>query len=205
MRFIMLAAVLVILHTAMPAANAESAGAEVRGMKNQASADFFRNTAQRDKQVNNGFGIQPVRPPSSTAGPPAPRQPMRNPSVPIAAPAPPRRQSASFGVGTAGATSKPFSSVNTQPTISPYLGLFDGGLGDYNDLNYQTIVRPQIQQQQFNQQVVREAQSLNRRMSAISARNPYNTQGNEGVMPTGHAATFQYYSRFYPRQSQRRR
>jgi hypothetical protein len=78
------------------------------------------------------------------------------------------------------------------------MNLFNDSITGDNDFNYQTLVRPQLQQQQFNQQVQRQAAQLNQRMSALSARNDYNVTGNQEVMPTGHSATFRYHSRFYP-------
>lgn len=44
---------------------------------------------------------------------------------------------------------RPFSSVSASPTISPYLNLFRDSLGGGDDFNYQTLVRPQLQQQQL--------------------------------------------------------
>lgn len=146
--------------------------------------------ARQSTQINTGFGLKPIT---------APLQGVTGSS------GPPRSQSASFSPSTAGSTVKPFANVTAAPTISPYLGLFNEGFGEFNDLDYQTIVRPQIQQQQFNQQIQRQTQAINRRVNALAARNPYNTTGNQSMMPTGHAATFQYYSRFYPRAGGRRR
>jgi hypothetical protein len=205
MRFVTFLAATTLLMTATPKATAQSAAEGfLRSFQNEGSAERFRRNVSLDKGVNNGFGAEASRPDTGPQAPrPALRAPLRSPSTPIATPAgPPRRQSASFGVGTAGGGSKPFSHVTPQPTISPYLGLFEQGFGEFDDLNYQTIVRPRIQQQQFNQQVMQQAQTVNRRLSALSARNAYNTTGNEQVMPTGHAATFQYYSRFYPQRGQ---
>lgn len=118
---------------------------------------------------------------------------------------PPTRRAASFGVGNAGTTSKPFTAIDPTPTVSPYLALFNDNAFANDDFTYQTIVRPEIRQRAFNEQVVRQAQAINQRLTSISARNAYNIQGNERVMPTGHAATFQNYSRFYPAKSSQQR
>ncbi len=169
-----------------------SGSREAAGFLNQirrdSSAGRFKDDAvNRATTVNVGFGVSSV----------GFRQ--FSPSSNSSATAPPRSQSASFGISASTPTSKPFASVNTQPTISPYMGLFNEGFGEFNDLDYQTVVRPAIQQRDFNQQVVRQTQAINRRVNALAARNAYNTTGNQGVMPTGHAATFNNHSRFYPR------
>lgn len=103
----------------------------------------------------------------------------------------------SFGPSLS-ANQKPFSNAQTEPTVSPYLNLFnDTFLGDGVD-NYNTIVRPQLRQQQFNQQVRREAQSLNRRVQQLSARPAFDPRGSQQQSPTGHSTGFMYYSHFYP-------
>jgi len=89
--------------------------------------------------------------------------------------------------------------------VSPYLGLFREDLNGYDDLNYQTSVQPRLQQQAFNEQIARQAQAINRRLTSLSARNAYQTNGSANIAPTGHTASFQYYSRFYPAKSQQRR
>ena len=114
------------------------------------------------------------------------------------------RQSASFGVGNADPRSKPFSSVSRAPTVSPYLNLFREDFEGSSDLNYQTLVRPQLQQRAMNQRFRMQQQALNQQVNAMAARNAYNTTGNPEAMPTGHSAVFQYHSRFYPALGRRR-
>lgn len=152
------------------------------------SSTQARQLIANDKGVDGGFGLGLLQPLSN-----------RGPSA-----APRRAQAASFGAPMGAPTSKPFAGVSTAPTVSPYMNLFNDSITGDNDFNYQTIVRPQLQQQQFNQQVQRQASQLNQRMSALSARNDYNISGNQEVMPTGHSATFRYHSRFYPALGQRR-
>jgi hypothetical protein len=101
--------------------------------------------------------------------------------------------------------SKPFSSVSSSPTVSPYLNLFREDLDGGSDFNYQTLVRPQLQQQQFNQQIERQNLELSRRVQSISAQSPYkNPAGSESIYPTGHQTVSGYYSHFYPGMSQPR-
>lgn len=110
----------------------------------------------------------------------------------------PIRPIISIGSGLS-ASAKPFSSFSASPTVSPYLNLFREGLGENDDFNYQTLVRPQLQQQQFNQKVERQNLELFRRLQSISARGPYkNPSGAEGLSPTGHQTVFGYQSHYFP-------
>lgn len=105
-----------------------------------------------------------------------------------------------FGPGSI-SDSKPFTNIDRPPTVSPYLRLFDTTVGGGSSSidNYNTLVRPQLEQQAFNTNVVRQAQVLNQRVQQISARPDFNPQGSDRMMATGHTTTFGYYSHFYPR------
>ncbi len=102
--------------------------------------------------------------------------------------------------------SKPFSTLNRGPTVSPYLNLFNTGIGGTASTidNYNVLVRPQLQQQRTNRQLQRQTQQLNQRVQAISARPDFNAQGSDQIMATGHSTVFGYYSRFYPSKNRRR-
>jgi hypothetical protein len=104
------------------------------------------------------------------------------------------------GLGLSSAsTSKPFSTLTSSPTVSPYMNLFRDDLSGESDLNYQTLVRPQLEQQRVNAQVQRQNMELARRVQSISAKSDYgNPQGSETQYPTGHPTSFRYYSHFYP-------
>jgi hypothetical protein len=112
------------------------------------------------------------------------------------------------GFSGAGNQNKPFSNFSPAPTVSPYLNLFrDDSIGGENDLNYQTLVRPQLQQQATNDRLQRENFDLNRRLQSIAAQSDYNPQGSANQPPTGHQTVFMYYGHYYPalQQSGRRR
>jgi hypothetical protein len=98
---------------------------------------------------------------------------------------------------SAGPTSKPFSSYSPSPTTSPYLNLFRDDFGGDDDFNYQTLVRPQLQQQRFNEQVQRQSMELGRRLQSIAAQADFNPQGSESQYPTGHKTLFNYYGHYY--------
>jgi hypothetical protein len=97
-----------------------------------------------------------------------------------------------------GAGAKPFSNYSPSPTTSPYLNLFRDDFAGESDLNYNTLVRPQIQQQQFNQQVQRQGQEIARRMQSMAAQSDFNPQGDQNQFPTGHQTVFGYYGHFHP-------
>lgn len=190
----------------------DGASAFLRNFRQSASSDNLRQTTvARDRTAIGGLGVPTVEAPSSVGS--ATRPPRRAGTSPIARTpsspttsglsAPPRSRSASFGIG-GGSGAKPFSNVSASPTVSPYLGLFTEDLNGFDDLNYQTNVRPRLQQRAFNEQIARQAQAINRRLTSISARNAFNTTGAQNIAPTGHTATFQNYSRFYPAKSGQR-
>jgi len=105
----------------------------------------------------------------------------------------------SLGANGGGAlASKPFDNYSAAPTVSPYLNLFREDLGGNDDFNYQTLVRPQLEQQRFNEQVQRQAQDINRRLQSLSAQPDFNPQGDRNVMPTGHQTVFMNYGHYYP-------
>lgn len=104
--------------------------------------------------------------------------------------------------------SKPFSNIQRRPSVSPYLGLFNSSFDDQADaLAYQTIVRPQLrqqqrnrQQQQFNDRMRAEAARLNARLQNIQAGAGFNPQGNPNLMPTGTGGgVYRNYLHYYPR------
>lgn len=78
------------------------------------------------------------------------------------------------------------------------MNLFRTDLGGNDDLNYQTLVQPQIRQMEFNRRVDIQEQQINRRLQAIAAQNAYGPRGSTRIMPTGHPATHRYYSHYYP-------
>jgi hypothetical protein len=110
----------------------------------------------------------------------------------------------SFDLGS-GAISKPFSSYSPSPTVSPYLNLFREDLQGESDLNYQTLVRPMLQQQQFNEQMQRQGIEIAGRLQSIAAQADFNPQGSQSMYPTGHKTVFNYLGHFYPASARRRR
>jgi hypothetical protein len=89
--------------------------------------------------------------------------------------------------------------------VSPYLNLFREDLEGGGDFNYNTLVRPQLQQQQFNQQVQRQGLALERQLQSFAAQSDFNPQGSTTQLPTGHQTVFRYYGRYHPRMNAYRR
>jgi hypothetical protein len=107
-------------------------------------------------------------------------------------------QAASFGVGANSMRAKPFSTLQPQNPVSPYLNLFrTDSNGAVNSLNYSTLVQPQLQQQQVNDQLQRQNLQNARRLQQISAQPQLNPQGSREEYPTGHQTVFSYKSHYY--------
>lgn len=108
------------------------------------------------------------------------------------------------GLPSAGSSRKPFSSYSPAPTVSPYLNLFREDLDGGSDLNYNTLVRPMLQQQQLNEQLQRQSYDINRRLQSISAQSDFNPAGSTAQPPTGHQTVFMYHGHYYPAMQRRR-
>jgi hypothetical protein len=113
---------------------------------------------------------------------------------------------ATIGPGVNDRTTKPFSSLTTTPTISPYLNLFNTSRTGTSAFNYQTLVRPQLQQQAINQQQQRQNLDVDRKVQALAARGAYTSAaGSDQEAPTGHETTFMYYGHYYASESPHRK
>jgi hypothetical protein len=123
---------------------------------------------------------------------------------PAAQPRGPSSPRIGLGIG-ASVAGKPFASYSQSPTVSPYLNLFRDDIEGGGDMNYNTLVRPMLQQQQINQQVQRQNMELARRVQAISAQSDFNPRGSESQLPTGHQTVYRYYGRYYPAMNARYR
>ena len=79
------------------------------------------------------------------------------------------------------------------------MNLFRDDLDGSGDFNYQTLVRPQLNQLQLNQQFQNQNSELNRKVQSISAQRDYaNPAGSESMYPTGHPTAFGYHGRYFP-------
>jgi hypothetical protein len=79
----------------------------------------------------------------------------------------------------------------------------NGGLGvagATNPLIYQQLVQPRVEQEQQYITQMQQGRQLNRLQSRVTEIQQGTTarQVNEQIRPTGHAATYQNLSHFYP-------
>ena len=95
----------------------------------------------------------------------------------------------------------PFSSVYRRPTISPYNQIANFSQNPMQNQNvYQQMVLPQMQQQQQQIEQLNQARKLNKMQNQVQQiqRDTSARQVDESIRPTGHRATFQNMSHFYP-------
>ena len=93
---------------------------------------------------------------------------------------------------------KPFTYATQRPTVSPYMNQFrtdlEGGAGP----NYQTLVRPQLNQMRINQDTLRRQQQVYRQLQSLQSRSAFPVQGSENLFATGHQTVFMNYLHYYP-------
>jgi hypothetical protein len=80
-----------------------------------------------------------------------------------------------------------------RPAVSPYLNLFRRDAGPVP--NYQTLVRPQLQQQTTNYNQSRALERIQQNVNEEIQR-----VERSAIAPTGHGAFFRFYSHFYRKQ-----
>ena len=113
-----------------------------------------------------------------------------------------------IGWGAAGVASAqqgqgtlPFSSVYRRPVISPYNQIANFAQNPLQNQNvYQQMVVPQLQQQQQAIEQMSQGRKLNKIQNQVQQiqRDTSARQLDESIRPTGHRATFQNLSHFYP-------
>jgi hypothetical protein len=84
---------------------------------------------------------------------------------------------------------------NPRPTVSPYLNLLQGGGGAINLPQYQTLVRPFLDQQAVNQNNAFNSQLLSRQVNSLQTQVNRN-QFSPG-RATGHPTRYMNYSHYY--------
>lgn len=92
---------------------------------------------------------------------------------------------------------RPFDGAGgRRPTVSPYMQLLNNNTGFAT--NYQSLVRPQVEQNNFNARSASAIRGLQRDAAASSTRSASSTEGNVKMRKTGHASTRENYSHYYP-------
>ena len=95
----------------------------------------------------------------------------------------------------------PFSSIYRRPTISPYNQIANFAQNPLQSQNiYQQLVVPQQQQQQQMISQMQQSRQLNKLQNQVQQiqRDTSGRQIDESIRPTGHRATFQNLSHYYP-------
>jgi len=88
---------------------------------------------------------------------------------------------------------KPFQSIESQPTVSPYLYLNSGGSHANLVTNYFGFVRPQLDQMEAGRQQQREIQQLKNQVKKLSS----GSGGGQPVADTPGAAHYMDTAQFY--------
>jgi hypothetical protein len=83
---------------------------------------------------------------------------------------------------------------NTKPTVSPYLNLLQN---NQNLPQYQTLVRPFLEQQSINDFNQRESQLMRRQINTLQGRSAGAGTGVGPMRSTGHPTRFMNYSHYY--------
>lgn len=76
----------------------------------------------------------------------------------------------------------------SRPTVSPYMNLFRNNVGPLP--NYYSLVRPQLNQLAFNDQVLAQQIQQNASLTLLQSQ-----AGQQGVTPTGKSSWFMTYGR----------
>ena len=114
--------------------------------------------------------------------------------------------SAGTALAQQGQGNLPFSTVYRRPTVSPYMQMSQQGLNPMQGQSaYQLLVQPQLQQQQQQIMQLQQARQMTRMQNQVQQiqRDTSARQLDESIRPTGHRATFQNFSHFYPPPRQR--
>jgi len=108
--------------------------------------------------------------------------------------------SAGAAAGGQGGGGLPFSSTYRRPAVSPYMQLEQQGYNPMQTQNiYQTMVQPQLQQQQQQIEQISQRRQMNSLQNQVQqiGRDTSGRQIDESIRPTGHRATYMNYSHFY--------
>lgn len=104
----------------------------------------------------------------------------------------------------------PFGSTYRRPTVSPYTMLATpqaasgsaqvGANGTFNPLVYQQLIQPRFEQESSVVTQMQQGRQLNNLQGRVQQiqRDTSSRQINETIRATGHTATFQNLSHFYP-------
>jgi hypothetical protein len=100
---------------------------------------------------------------------------------------------------SASADNKQFGNYSRKPAVSPYMQLLNNQNGTAT--NYQSLVRPQLDQNSFN----RQSASAIKQLQTQASRGPSQSgsEGNQKLRATGHRASRENYSHYFPAMKQK--
>ena len=123
------------------------------------------------------------------------------PNVADAQPSARRSYTAGRSGPTGGGSELPFSNTTyRRPAVSPYMQLQQQGFNPFQTQNiYQTMVQPQVQQQQQQIEQLSQRRQMSRLQNQVQqiGRDTSSRQIDESIRPTGHRATYMNYSHYY--------
>ncbi len=91
---------------------------------------------------------------------------------------------------------KPFANYSPAPTVSPYVNLEQDNQ-NFSLPTYQTLVRPFVEQRDFNQRQQVELQRINQQFQKV--RTQFEMQNTQSQLrPTGHGVYFNNLLHYYP-------
>ena len=96
---------------------------------------------------------------------------------------------------------RPFENTYRRPTVSPYLQLQQQGMNPLQNQNiYQTMVQPQMEQQQQQIEQLNQRRKMGQMQNQVSQiqRDTSARQIDPTIRATGHASTYLNYSHYYP-------
>ena len=96
---------------------------------------------------------------------------------------------------------RPFENTYRRPTVSPYLQLQQQGMNPLQNQNvYQTMVQPQMEQQQQQIEQLNQRRKMGQMQNQVTQiqRDTSARQIDPLIRPTGHASTYLNYSHYYP-------
>jgi flagellar basal body-associated protein FliL len=96
-------------------------------------------------------------------------------------------------------TRRPFDDYTPPSSVSPYMNLINNNNTNSSTglyLNYQLMVKPQLEQRSYNQQSAAAIRQMQQQVQSGSS--PQGADRNQKLRATGHAATRMNYSHYYP-------
>jgi hypothetical protein len=96
---------------------------------------------------------------------------------------------------------RPFDDYTPPSSVSPYMNLINNNNNNSSTglfLNYQLMVKPQLDQRNYNRQSAAAIRQMQQQQQAQVSKAPAGSDGSQKLRATGHAATRMNYSHYYP-------